>query len=757
MKTLGKFSFGHHVALQFIIEKQRVELFRLISHAPDFTVAGVNLSRLYYYAEDKYAIISSDSALKQRMSTQLKVISGQAQAAPSGEPLSTYAVYQAVIGPFIASLVPELEPVLAASRAVSFRDLFLWSVLVGQDELMHEFWKRSESPLRVALMGARLARVMTSRMQFGKAECFTRADVLESWAVGTLEAIPTMATAKWILGHSPPEWSGTSLLDVAMQFEMKTFVAQRQCQALMDSWWLGGFTDSTLQLPEDHSMLTLWIYTLMPAVNPYLWTSSDGREGDNDMIRTMDGVAAALMFAAKLARQEQVKTLQTLAPDGGSNGKGAAGGAAQHGGSTGGGSSGGGGGGGGGGAVGSRFQDVVAGYRPSLQTASEEVQAKGDAAVQEAAALHEQSRLIAFYRVPAVKLIVRLSMHFLMLASYFQVLTTSEPSEEVAANGVPRVEWHELFFFLLVVSNFLDQAHQQMQLRRLRVTITQPFGTLLTLGDRVLLVVIMMRIVSACGGLLPRLVCERSYNVYQLLLSLDVIILSLRTINFRSASMDFGVLVIMIENMVGDLVLFLELFVLVSVGFMGAFVGLTPWGDDHWEAYGVSRDTAGRSLKGSLTSHASHNVERGPWYSLTVMFWGIFGEFDLGFYEEHVPFGPPVLFVYLTTASIVLVNLLVAMFADTYATIKANSELEFRFQKVRAPPVPIDRHTVAPARPTLPTPHAGAAFALLVTLAVSAQSLIRRVPLFPFLCDSTTASSSTSASCIRCPRFSTCL
>ena len=66
-KTLGKFSFGHHVALQFIIEKQRVQLFRLISAAPDFSVTGINLSRLYYRSEDKYSIVHSDSALKQRM------------------------------------------------------------------------------------------------------------------------------------------------------------------------------------------------------------------------------------------------------------------------------------------------------------------------------------------------------------------------------------------------------------------------------------------------------------------------------------------------------------------------------------------------------------------------------------------------------------------------------------------------------------------------------------------------------------------
>ena len=61
----------------------------------------------------------------------------------------------------------------------------------------------------------------------------------------------------------------------------------------------------------------------------------------------------------------------------------------------------------------------------------------------------------------------------------------------------------------------------------------------------------------------------------------------------------------------------------------------------------------------------------------------------------------PILFMYALVSSIVLVNLLVAMFSDTYATVKSNSEIEFRFQKkymvflyqVMAP----DSHRVPPS------------------------------------------------------------
>ena len=187
--------------------------------------------------------------------------------------------------------------------------------------------------------------------------------------------------------------------------------------------------------------------------------------------------------------------------------------------------------------------------------------------------------------------------------------------------------------------------------------LTQPFDKLLKLGDLLLMVAFLARVFSAVG-LLPHLVRERSYNIYQLIISIDVIILSLRTVSFRSTKHDFGLLVIMVEQMVGDLILFIELFLLVSVGFMLAFVGLTPTrsgeeeeglvggfagdgmgrllGGDGEHDHGV-----GRLLKGSLqhADGAGGDDEASVVRSLTVMFWGIFGEFDLLYYEKHVYFG----------------------------------------------------------------------------------------------------------------------
>ena len=57
----------------------------------------------------------------------------------------------------------------------------------------------------------------------------------------------------------------------------------------------------------------------------------------------------------------------------------------------------------------------------------------------------------------------------------------------------------------------------------------------------------------------------------------------------------------------------------------------------------------------------------------------MFAEFDL---EElmRVPFGLPLMWVYVLIANVVLVNMLIAMFAETYTRIKKNAEIEYRYQ-----------------------------------------------------------------------------
>ena len=62
--------------------------------------------------------------------------------------------------------------------------------------------------------------------------------------------------------------------------------------------------------------------------------------------------------------------------------------------------------------------------------------------------------------------------------------------------------------------------------------------------------------------------------IYQILLSLNVIVAVLRLLPYLSVSRPFGVLVITVEEMVSDLMQFLQLFVVVVIGFSLACTGL---------------------------------------------------------------------------------------------------------------------------------------------------------------------------------------
>ena len=60
-------------------------------------------------------------------------------------------------------------------------------------------------------------------------------------------------------------------------------------------------------------------------------------------------------------------------------------------------------------------------------------------------------------------------------------------------------------------------------------------------------------------------------------------------------------------------------------------------------------------------------------------FWAMFAEFDLD-ELSRIPFGLPLMWVYVLIANVVLVNMLIAMFAETYARIKRNAFIEYRYQ-----------------------------------------------------------------------------
>ena len=95
-------------------------------------------------------------------------------------------------------------------------------------------------------------------------------------------------------------------------------------------------------------------------------------------------------------------------------------------------------------------------------------------------------------------------------------------------------------------------------------------------------------------------------------------------------------------------------------------------GSSVWSAL----DAMGSDFTNHEVSASAPTIELGLVYQ---PFWAMFAEFDLDELAK-VPFGLPLMWVYVLIANIVLVNMLIAMFSDTYARIKKNALIEYHFQ-----------------------------------------------------------------------------
>jgi len=438
---------------------------------------------------------------------------------------------------------------------------------------------------------------------------------------------------------------------------MRNFLSHKVCQSLMDDWFKGGFPGSSMQLKENDSMMILWFYLLLPPFNPYLYTNSgDGGSGSSLSMDSVAAVSSALMAAHRLAKMEMKNAggdLPTI--------------------------------------------EIGKGKPPRLQAIVNMAESTGHTMrgmperSQEKVSLRETvTKVAAFYSTPAVKMLVRASTHILLMVSYARVLFEVKTSEAVAAEGVPRLDWFEIVFGIFAACNFIDMAHSHMRLKSYGFKPLANFDRILRVADTTLLLAGICRIVSL---FVPAAYGQSNiYSLYQLALSYNVIIYSFHTINFCTIDPNFGVLVITVEQMMGDLMLFMSLAGLILSGFLLALIGLTQWDIDEVDLdMGVRVDRSLHSATGSgdlIRADASRGEalrdftedEHPTWRVLTIAAWAIFGNLQLDFVEQYVPYGQPVVFGYAFMVMIVLVNLLVAMFADTYSRITQNSEMEFRFQ-----------------------------------------------------------------------------
>ena len=108
---------------------------------------------------------------------------------------------------------------------------------------------------------------------------------------------------------------------------------------------------------------------------------------------------------------------------------------------------------------------------------------------------------------------------------------------------------------------------------------------------------------------------------------------------------------------------FMEVFILVILGFAFAMRGLTPADQ--------------RDVLADLSSGGFTDVSRAITSQIMMPLWTVFGQFpDL---EQQTWMASPLLWMQSLTCTIVLVNMLVAMFTDTYERVIAEAETEHLF------------------------------------------------------------------------------
>jgi hypothetical protein len=347
-----------------------------------------------------------------------------------------------------------------------------------------------------------------------------------------------------------------------------------------------------------------------------------------------------------------------------------------------------------------RSQTTVARVRtaqalPSRPTLHALVERVGDAQ-----ALASASASLGFYSVPQVKFLVRALWHVAFLWLYYYVLThllTGEQLGDVLPD-TPPLNTPEKLFLVWALSLAYEHRQRHNRMHAFGLTAKLPFQSMVQVAHAILALGLMLRLLScmpvpASWGL-PTTVKVACYTAYQTIISVNAVLMALELFTFMWTSLSFGVLAIIIGQMLVDLSLFFVFFAVVLLGFSGALLGLSETADLPPDAARALSDalppigeTAATDTLGGGFEHSgralrgAHADDGGPELPLLALpLWAMFTDLEPGRFIE-IPYALPLMYAYVMLANVVLVNLLIAMFSDTYSRIKKNAEVEYHYQR----------------------------------------------------------------------------
>ena len=184
--------------------------------------------------------VDSRPVLRQSRVSRLKALMGDDDQLLARSPWRGAHIH------FMKKFVKGFEDYGHEQHALHNVDLMFWALTAGALELAQLFWRRCRSPLRAALIAQDiLTRI---RDQGKKVPGLEESVALFSrHAVGVLEHLPDQETARRLLLSKVGDFATLgspgahkdSIMGLAINLQNKDFVSQRYCQEILDEMWWG--------------------------------------------------------------------------------------------------------------------------------------------------------------------------------------------------------------------------------------------------------------------------------------------------------------------------------------------------------------------------------------------------------------------------------------------------------------------------------------------------------------------------------------
>ena len=702
------------MALQRALELQKLRAMQELLKLPGIELGTINMCRLYTQSDD---VVRRHQSLHNEMS-----LYGRLELSKKLTPRHAFELYRRALTPIFKSILPGMQTLLLRSRCTQAHDIFLWLVFHGNIELARHIWPLCALPIHVALLGVavskRVAGLMTAQAAQLAAE---RAETLELWAFGAMEMASSEEQVQHILSLSIDD---NDALAIAYGTHAKKFLTQRSVQERLDLLWRGGFEESLVTLhkefswsyvsiPRRHSTRSVVLHegglphprrlplpaaalsmsresphnpaspqsaaatvavipphllparflasqlilqAICPVCCPFLW-KNEAQHGSSSTDYGAATYFETLATAYKLANveRERARSVHTPRP------------------------------------VVRRSLGWVEGRGPlsprqgeAARRCAETIDANNGAADGEHTSLarvrrsiprtlpfirinrgavqqlHEPappshlphtsrlvSKLKSFYSVPAVSFMLAGLVSIFGLVLHTIVILNFE--HRVENSKIPdHIQALELIWFVIHTLMLLDKI-DRIAFRSFATR--DMFHAISTLSTLLLISSLCLRVFVFIAQGVDDDTFQKTYDAFQVTMAFNAIPMCILLLRYAALYKPLGVLIISISEMGTDLANFLGLLVAITFGFVLCLVGMQF--TDNLKTDGNWWDPRG-----------------GMW----VPMWGLFGESSP---EQYNFLTAVVSWSYNFIGSVVLVNLLVAMFADTFSRVKESSEEEY--------------------------------------------------------------------------------